>query len=83
MFCAVQKPYLLILANLQSNKQLKKETLRFSLRFVAYMHLSKGKISHFPFPIIVERNLSQSQILKGIQDKNTVAPKDFFGDFQR
>ena len=27
---------------------------------------------------VVERNLSQSQILKGIQEKNTVAPKDFF-----
>ena len=46
MFCAVQKPYLLILANLQSNKRLKKETLRFSLRFFAYMHLSKGEIFH-------------------------------------
>ena len=32
---------------------------------------------------VVERNLSQSQILKGIQDKNTVVPKDFFDDFQR
>ena len=32
---------------------------------------------------VVERNLSQSQILKGIQDKNTVMPKDFFDDFQR
>ena len=29
------------------------------------------------------RHLPQSQILKGIQDKNTVAPKDFFDDFQR
>ena len=28
MFCAVQKPYLLILANLQSNKRHKKETQR-------------------------------------------------------
>ena len=46
MFCAVRKPYLLILANLQSNKQLKKETLRFSLRFFAYMHLSKREIFH-------------------------------------
>ena len=27
--------------------------------------------------------MPQSQILKGIQDKNTVAPKDFFNDFQR
>ena len=32
---------------------------------------------------VVERNLSQSQILKGIQDKNTVVPKDFFDGFQR
>ena len=32
---------------------------------------------------IVKRNLSQSQILKGIQDKNTVVLKDFFDDFQR
>ena len=47
MFCAVQKPYLLILANLQSNKRLKKETLRFSLRFFAYMHLSKREIFNF------------------------------------
>ena len=31
---------------------------------------------------IVERNLSQSQILKGIQEKNAVVPKYFFG-FQR
>ena len=30
---------------------------------------------------VVERNLSQSQILEGIQDKNTVVPKDFFDDF--
>ena len=28
---------------------------------------------------IVERNLSQSQILKGIQEKNAVVPKYFFG----
>ena len=46
MFCAVQKPYLLILANLQSNKRLKKETLRLSLRSFAYMHLSKREIFH-------------------------------------
>ena len=44
MFCAVQKPYLLILANLQSNKRLKKETLQFSLPFFVYMHLSKRQI---------------------------------------
>ena len=30
---------------------------------------------------VVERNLSQSHILEGIQDKNTVVPKDFFDDF--
>ena len=44
MFCSVQEPYLLILANLQSNKRQKKETLRFSNRFFAYMHLSKREI---------------------------------------
>ena len=44
---AAQKPYLLILANLQSNKRQKKETLRFSHRFFAYMHLFKRK--NFPF----------------------------------
>ena len=32
---------------------------------------------------VVERNLSQSQILKGIQDKNTVVLKDFFDGFYR
>ena len=32
---------------------------------------------------VVESNLLQSQILKGIQDKNTVVPKDFFDAFQR
>ena len=32
---------------------------------------------------VVEKNVSQSQILKGIQDKNTVVPRDFFDDFQR
>ena len=26
---------------------------------------------------VVERNLSPSQILRGILDKNTIAPKDF------
>ena len=26
---------------------------------------------------VVERNLLQSQILRGIQDKNTVVPEDF------
>ena len=33
MFCAVQKPYLLIFANVQNNKRLKKETLRFLFDF--------------------------------------------------
>ena len=46
MFCAVQKPYLLILANLQSNKRQIKETLRFSHRFFAYMHISNREIFH-------------------------------------
>ena len=45
---AAQKPYLLILANLQSNKRQKKETLRFSHRFFAYMHLFKRKKFSFP-----------------------------------
>ena len=39
--CSVQEPYFLILANLESNKRQKKETLRFSHEFFAYMHLSK------------------------------------------
>ena len=46
MFCAVQKLYLLVLANLQSNKRLKKETLRFSHWFFNYMHLPKREIFH-------------------------------------
>ena len=46
MFCAVQKLDLLDLANLQSNKRLKKETLPFSHWFFTYMHLSKREISH-------------------------------------
>ena len=32
---------------------------------------------------VVERNLSKLLILKGIQDKNTVVPKDFFDGLQR
>ena len=32
---------------------------------------------------VVERNLLQSQVLKGIQDKNTIVPEDFFDGFQR
>ena len=46
MFYSVQKPYLLILANLQSNKRLKRETLCFSRQVFAYMHLSKREIYH-------------------------------------
>ena len=46
MLCTVQKPYLLILANLQSNKRHKKETLRFYYQFFACMHLSKREIFH-------------------------------------
>ena len=46
MFCSVQQPYLLILANLQSNKRHKKETPQFSHRCFAYMHLSKHEIFH-------------------------------------
>ena len=46
MFCAVQKPYLLILANLQSNKRQKKEALRFSHQHFAYTHLSQREIFH-------------------------------------
>ena len=46
MFCAVQKLYLLILANLQSNKRRKKETLRFSHQHFAYTHLSRREIFH-------------------------------------
>ena len=46
MFCAKQKTYLVILANLQSDKRHKKETLRFSHQHFAYMHLSKGEIFH-------------------------------------
>ena len=33
MFCSVQQPYLLILANLQSNKRHKKETPQFPIDF--------------------------------------------------
>ena len=43
---SVKEPYLLILANLQNNKRYKKETLRFSHQFFAYMHLSKREIFH-------------------------------------
>ena len=46
MFCAVQKTYLLILANPQSNKRQKKETLRFSYQHFAYTHLSQSEIFH-------------------------------------
>ena len=46
MYCAVQKRYLLISANLQSNKRQKKETLRFSHQHFANRHLSKREIFH-------------------------------------
>ena len=46
MFCSVQKPSLLILANIKSNKWQEKETLRFSHRSFAYMHLSKREVYH-------------------------------------
>ena len=42
-----KRPYLLILAKLQSNKRQKKETLRFSDQYFSYMLLSKRKIFHF------------------------------------
>ena len=32
---------------------------------------------------VIERNLSQSQILKGIQEKNSVVPKYFFDGFKK
>ena len=47
MFYSVQESYFLVLANLQSiqsNKRQKKETLGFSHRLFAYMHLSKREI---------------------------------------
>ena len=46
MFCSVQEPYFLILANIQSNKRQEKETVRFSHWFCAYMHLFKREIFH-------------------------------------
>ena len=46
MFCAVQKPHLLFLVNLQSNKRQKKETLWFSHQHFAYTHLSQREIFH-------------------------------------
>ena len=48
MFYSVKEPYFLILENLESNKRQKKETLRFSHRFFAYMHLSK-RAWNFPY----------------------------------
>ena len=32
---------------------------------------------------VVKKNLPQLQILKGVQNKNMVVPKDFFDGFQR
>ena len=48
MYYSVKGPYFLILENLESNKRQKKETLRFSHRFFAYMHLSK-RAWNFPY----------------------------------
>ena len=47
MFCSVQEPYFLILANLQSNKRQKKETVRLSHRFFDHSHLSRREIFQF------------------------------------
>ena len=45
MFCSVQEPYFLIFACLQVLND-RRETLRFSHRFFAYMNLSKREIFH-------------------------------------
>ena len=62
MFCAVPKPYLLILANLQSNKRQKKESLWFSNQHFAYMHISKREIS-IPTKVFLMSSISWSIIL--------------------
>ena len=54
MFCAVQKPYFPVLANLQSNKPQEKETLRLSHQHFAYMPFFKREIYH---PYRKSRNL--------------------------
>ena len=38
--CAVQKPYLLILATLQSNKRLNKETLFYKILYSIFLLLA-------------------------------------------
>ena len=109
MFCAVQKPY---------NERQKKETLRFSHGFFAYMHLPKRENFHsysksrkflhmlaFLINRLVYRAIKCTFIwlsdrlkpelrdrwgreklvtvayFKGIQDKNTIAPKGFLKVF--
>ena len=107
MFCTIQKPYLLILANLQISLDFSSTCISLNVKF-SFPTKNLESFTHFlAFSIIlykelknvglfaqvtaynkycvtdvVERNLSQSQILKGIQDKNTVVPKDFFDDFR-
>ena len=94
MYCAVQQPCLLILANLQINKRQKKEKLRFNRIFFAYMHPSKresfpsykifgqvtAKSQNYVTGVVEGSLLSllQSQIFEGIRDKNSVVPKHFF-----
>ena len=46
MFCAAHKPYLLISANLHSNKRQKKVTLRFSHQHFSHTHVSQREIFH-------------------------------------
>ena len=46
MFCSVQEPYFLIFVCLQVLND-RRETLRFSHRFFAYMHLFKREIFSF------------------------------------
>ena len=49
MFCAVQKPYLLILANLQSNKRLKKEMLLDKILYSIFLLHASLWTCNFPF----------------------------------
>ena len=62
MFCSVQKPYLLILANLQSNKRQKKETLRFSHQHFAYTIVSRGESPLLTMPTRISLNVKFSLI---------------------
>ena len=87
MFCAVQKPHLLILANLQSNKRQNKETIRFSHRFFAYMHLSKRKIFHsyiksfhifyLSWSIILNKELKNVGLFGQVSGEKLVTVADF------